>query len=112
MKYIYLILTFALISAWNVNAEENIRGIFFENNTPHILGVRLVNRPKRFESVHMFEPGKKIHVDTKHESYTLSAQLITSSYPIDCCEWKTLNSGKTLIVEYNERRDRCYCTIK
>jgi hypothetical protein len=115
MRYLYIlfaVLTISALTFENARSQENIRGVFFENNTPHMLGVRLINRNKRFENVYMFQPGEKTHVDTKHDKFTMGAQLITPSYPIDCCEWKQIRSGGTLIVEYNEKRDRCYCRIK
>lgn len=93
-------------------SQENIRGIFFENTTQHMLGVRLINRRNRVNKHFLFEPKSKEHVDSKLESFTLSAQLITSSYPIDCCEWTLVNSGDTVIIEYSEDRHRCWCKIK
>lgn len=80
--------------------------------SPHLLGVRLINRRNRVEDHHIFDPFTKVHVDTKLDSFTLSVQLITSSFPIDCCEWKIVENGETVTVEYLEDRNRCYCKIK
>jgi len=106
---LYILLSLLPLSSY---AQENIRGIFFENPSPHLLGVRLINRRNREEFHHIFEPQTKAHVDTKLESFTLSAQLITSSFPIDCCEWTVINSGETLTIEYQADKERCYCKIK
>ncbi|PLX66017.1 MAG: hypothetical protein C0602_12860 [Denitrovibrio sp.] len=93
-------------------AQENIRGIFFENISPHLLGVRLINRRNRVEDHYVFDPNTKVHIDTKLTNLTLSAQLITSSFPIDCCEWTIVDNGETVIIEYLEDKNRCYCKIK
>jgi len=93
-------------------AQENIRGIFFENNSPYMLGVRIINRYSRVEDHFLFDPNSKEHVDTKVETFTLSAQLITASYQIDCCEWTKIHSGDTVIIEYMPERERCWCKIK
>jgi len=111
MRYLILFIIIASLLP-QAQAEENIRGIFFENNSPYLLGVRLINRNNRVEDHHIFEPHIRAHIDTKLENFTLSAQLITPSFPIDCCEWKTIGSGDTLIIEYLEDKDRCYCKIK
>lgn len=93
-------------------AQEDIRGIFFENPSPYILGVRLVNQKTRTEDHYIFDPNSRVHVDTKNETFILSAQLINSSYPIDCCEWKEIRSGDTLIIEYSDDKLHCGCKIK
>lgn len=109
-KFLLVTLMLSVLPASSF-AQENIRGIFFENKSPHLLGARLINRRNRVENHYIFDPMTKVHVDTKLESFTLSAQLITSSYPIDCCEWKTVDSGETVVIEYYEDRNRCYCKI-
>jgi len=111
MKRILIILLITSIFPAAGFAQENIRGIFFENKSIHLLGVRLINRRNRVENHYIFDPMTKVHVDTKLESFTLSAQLITSSYPIDCCEWKVVDSGETVVVEFLEDKNRCYCKI-
>ncbi|PLX68647.1 MAG: hypothetical protein C0603_05700 [Denitrovibrio sp.] len=110
-SFIFALILIAMMPL-NALSQENIRGIFFDNKSPHLLGVRLINRRNRVEYHHIFEPNSKAHVDTKLSKFTLSAQLITSSFPIDCCEWKVIDSGETLTIEYLEDRNRCYCKIK
>jgi len=112
MRSLVFILLFITLLPLEAISQENIRGIFFDNKSPHLLGVRLINRRKRVEMHHIFEPNTKTHIDTKLTNLTLSAQLITSSSPIDCCEWKIIDSGETLIIEYLADRNRCYCKIK
>ncbi len=112
MRFVICLLLLTALSPIDAFAQEDIRGIFFDNKSPHLLGVRLINRRKRVEYHHIFEPNSRAHIDTKFSNFTLSAQLITSSFPIDCCEWKIIDSGETLIVEYLEDKNRCYCKIK
>lgn len=109
--YIALLIVFLLAPAKGYT-EENIRGIFFENKSPHMLGVRLINRNSRVEDHFIFDANSKEHVDTKINSFTLSAQLITSSFPIDCCEWTRVSSGDTVVIEFIEKRNRCWCKVK
>jgi hypothetical protein len=111
MKFFLLIIaSFGFF--YNGYAQENIRGIFFENHSNHILGVRLINRMSRVEEHYFIDPETKAHVDTRLENFTLSAQLISSSFPIDCCVWKAISNGQTLIIEFDKERNRCYCEIK
>lgn len=111
MRLILILLTLLYMFPFQSFSQENIRGIFFENPSPHLLGIRLVNRKSRTEDHYIFDPHSRVHVDTKLESFTLSAQLITSSFPIDCCEWKEIGSGDTLTIEYFEDKTRCSCKI-
>lgn len=110
----FIIILFAVLAIFPFEsfAQENIRGVFFENNSPYLLGVRLINRRNRVEDHYIFDPQTKVHVDTKLDSFTLSAQLITSSFQIDCCEWKVIKTGDTVIINFNEDRNRCGCVIK
>lgn len=112
MRFLFLLLITAAILPVELYAQENIRGIFFENGSPHMLGVRLINRRSRVEDHYLFPPESKEHVDTKIDSFTLSAQLVTASYPIDCCEWTLIHSGDTVVIEYLPERNRCWCKIK
>lgn len=110
MKFLIILLTLAVLPLHSF-AKENIRGLFFINPSPYMLGVRLVNKRKRTENHYVFDPTSRVHVDTKTDRFTLSAQLITPSYPIDCCEWKIIENGDTLTIEYFPEKKRCYCKI-
>lgn len=86
----------------------------FENKTELLLGVRMQNQTdRRTENYVLIKPKQSASVHNSRSGLNISAQLITGSYEINCCEWVTVPDSKSLIIRfYSDNSQRCYCEIK
>ena len=82
------------------------------NSTDILLGVRLIEQGDRSKEVYkLINPGMMAKVQTK-SFITISAQLITGSYEINCCEWLSVSDGRELIISLSNQGKSCRCKLQ
>ncbi|MCD8568716.1 MAG: hypothetical protein LRY50_10470 [Geovibrio sp.] len=84
--------------------------IGLENKTELLLGVRMQNQG-RSENYVLVKPGQSVSVKNTQGGLSLSAQLITGSYEINCCEWFSVPDAKKLVVRLTGGGS-CRCELR
>ncbi len=85
----------------------------FENKSEVLLGVRVQTQFNRNEDYVLVKPKQSVNMKGTGGGLSISAQLITGSYEINCCEWFSVPDGKSLIVDFAKgSSSSCFCEVK
>ncbi|QAR34137.1 hypothetical protein EP073_12200 [Geovibrio thiophilus] len=106
------IITFCAVCVlfFSVGAFADVR---FENRTELLLGVRVQSQSNRNENYVLVKPKQSVSMKNTGGGLSISAQLITGSYEINCCEWFTVPDGKSLIVRLADKNsESCFCVSR
>jgi hypothetical protein len=107
-KKLFLLTIMLMFTAASVFADLTL-----QNHTDYVMGARIQNSYRGFEEYYTVNPGKTMSVPGKREILNISAQLLTGSYEINCCEWVSISDNEKLSVVFSDSsKNRCHCEIK
>ena len=106
-KIAFLLMVFLVF----VFIASAVARVSVENKTGLPLGLRILDQNRKNNYV-LVNPGETAVINDVRRGINISAQLITSSYEINCCEWFYVPEGKNVSIVTFNNESSCRCELK